>query len=198
MYRLETERLRIRSLTNADFTAVPRILDIELTEPEDEPDLEARKRWLDWTILGYEQLDALHQPPFGERGVVLKETEELIGLCGFAPCMDRYEQLPGLAHEEVNRPINWTTNEIGLYYAVSPAYQGRGFASEAARALLDYGFGELRLKRIIATTTYDNLASQAVMRKLGMNIRRNPYAEPEWLQIVGVLENPGLQGEHLG
>jgi RimJ/RimL family protein N-acetyltransferase len=198
MYRLETARLVIRSLTHADLTVVHHILDIELSKPENEPDLGARKRWLDWTILGYEQFAALHQPPFGERGVVLKETEDLIGLCGFAPCMDRFEQLPGLAPEEVNRQTNWTTNEIGLYYAISPAYQGRGFASEAARVILDYGFGELGLKRIIATTTYDNLASQAVMRKLGMNIRRNPYTEPEWLQIVGVLENPGLQGEHLG
>lgn len=198
MYRLETERLRIRSLTKADLIAIQRILDFELSGSEDEPGLGARKRWLDWTILGYEQFAVLHQPPFGERGVVLKKTEGLIGLCGFTPCMDRYEQLPGFAPEGEIRPTNWTTTEIGLYYAISPAYQGRGFASEAARALLDYGFGDLRLKRIIATTTYDNLASQSVMRKLGMNIRSNTYAEPEWLQIVGVLENPGLQGEHLG
>lgn len=38
-------------------------------------------------------------------------------------------------------------------------------------------------------TEYDNLASQAVMRKLGMRLERNPLLEPRWLQVVGILEN---------
>jgi len=56
------------------------------------------------------------------------------------------------------------------------------------RAVVDYAFDRLRLKRIIATTAYDNLASIGVMRKLGMRIERNPLPEPRWLQVVGVLE----------
>ena len=31
-----------------------------------------------------------------------------------------------------------------------------------------------------------------VMRKIGMRIERNPYPEPSWLQIVGVLENDAI------
>lgn len=195
MYQLETERLLIRPLTHSDLPSVHRILDVEPSGSGDKLEHAGRKRWLDWTILGYEQFAALHQPPYGERGIALKETGELIGLCGFAPCLDRYEQLPGLAPGVQDGPVAWTTNEIGLYYAVASAHQGQGCASEAARALAAYAFGELRLRRIIATTTYDNPASQAVMRKLGMRIERNPYPQPEWLQIVGVLENPALTGD---
>jgi hypothetical protein len=50
-------------------------------------------------------------------------------------------------------------------------------------------FKQLRLRRIIATTEYSNVASQGVMQKLGMTIARNPLPKPSWLQIVGILEN---------
>ncbi|MER6156462.1 GNAT family N-acetyltransferase [Streptomyces sp. NPDC001868] len=49
---------------------------------------------------------------------------------------------------------------------------GHGYATEAARAVLDFGFGRLRLPEILAVTTATNLRSQAVMRRLGMT--RNP------------------------
>ncbi len=58
--------------------------------------------------------------------------------------------------------------------------------------MLDYAFGEMRLKRIVATTTYDNTASIGVMRKLGMQIERNPQDDPPWLQVVGLLNHPNL------
>lgn len=45
---------------------------------------------------------------------------------------------------------------------------GRGLASEGARALLDHGFGPVRLDRVVADTAVDNLASRGVMRRLGM------------------------------
>jgi hypothetical protein len=61
-----------------------------------------------------------------------------------------------------------------------------------ARALVDHAFEHLRLERLVATTTYVNAASIAVMRKLGMRIERNPYPSPPWLQVVGVLHHPRL------
>ena len=42
----------------------------------------------------------------------------------------------------------------------------------------------------MATTEYDNHASQAVMRKLGMTLTRNPHSEPELMQVVGVKYAP--------
>ena len=76
-----------------------------------------------------------------------------------------------------------------MFYAIAPAHQHKGFASEAAQALVDYAFKTLNLKRIVATTSYDNSGSMGVMRKLGMHIERNPLPEPSWMQIVGILEN---------
>jgi len=78
---------------------------------------------------------------------------------------------------------------IGFFYAISPSHPRRGYASEAAQALVNYAFQKLHLKHIIATTDYDNLASLGVMRKLGMRVEKNPRSDPPWLQAVGILEN---------
>ena len=58
------------------------------------------------------------------------------------------------------------TFEIG--WVMHPDYQRQGYATEAARALLNYGFQELHLHRIIATCQPENPASFRVMEKLGM------------------------------
>ncbi len=87
------------------------------------------------------------------------------------------------------------TPEVGLYHALGTARQGKGYATEAASALASYAFETIRLRRIVATTTYDNSASIAVMRRLGMHIECNPYPEPSWMQVVGILENPLSEGD---
>ncbi len=58
------------------------------------------------------------------------------------------------------------TYEIG--WVVHPAYQRQGYTTEAAAALLHYGFEELALHRIIATCQPENVASYRVMEKIGM------------------------------
>jgi RimJ/RimL family protein N-acetyltransferase len=176
-----------------DLDRIHQILDVELQDaglgtvgPEVR---DQRARWLEWTILGHEQFASLHQPPYGERAVVLKLAGRLIGACGFVPCLDRFEQLPSFSASPATSPVAFATAEVGLYYAISPTYRRQGYATEAARAMLDYAFRELNLKRVVATTTYDNAASIGVMRKLGMRIERNPFPDPPWLQIVGIREN---------
>lgn len=82
--------------------------------------------------------------------------------------------------------------EFGLFYAVSKNYQKLGFATEAVFAMKTFAFEKLLVKRIIATTTYDNQASIGVMSKLGMHLKKNPHPSPPWLQIVGFLDNPLL------
>ncbi|MEO0395113.1 MAG: GNAT family N-acetyltransferase [Cyanobacteria bacterium P01_A01_bin.137] len=56
--------------------------------------------------------------------------------------------------------------EIGWHFR--PASWGYGYATEAARAILNYGFSELTLPTIYAVTTPDNIRSQQVMARLGM------------------------------
>lgn len=48
---------------------------------------------------------------------------------------------------------------------------GQGFASEAAKACVAYGFGQLALRQIVSFTAVPNLRSQAVMQRIGMRRR---------------------------
>src|SRR5262249_43815522 len=136
----------------------------------------------------YTELAKLYQPPYGERAIVLSQTQQLIGAVGFVPCLNAFSLLPSL------RPMcadaaRLSSTEFGLFWAVSPVYQRQGYATEAASAMVDFAFRELRLHRIVATTTYGNRASRRVMEKLGMRIETNPYPDPPWLQVVGILDN---------
>ncbi len=58
--------------------------------------------------------------------------------------------------------------------------------------MVEHAFGALNLKRIIATTAFDNDRSIRMMGRLGMTIARNPSEEPPWMQVVGLLYNPKL------
>ncbi len=73
---------------------------------------------------------------------------------------------------------------------------GSKIADEAALAerrewleLIDFAFRQLRVKHLIATAEHDNAASIGVRRKLGTAIAQNPFPEPPWLQVVGILPN---------
>ena len=150
------------------------------------------QRWLEWTTLSYGELARLHQPPYGDRAISLRQSDQLIGICGLVPCLDAFGQLPSFVGSSSNVGESLSSTAFGLYWAVAPSQQRRGYATEAGRALIDHAFGRLKLDRIVATTTYNNLASIGVMQKLGMQIDRNPYPDPPWLQVVGVLSHPSL------
>jgi RimJ/RimL family protein N-acetyltransferase len=186
---LETARLRVRPLTLDDLDDIHRLLDVELRGAfgsEDAKTREERRQWLRWTILGYEEFARLFQPPYGERAIVLRATGRLIGACGFVPCLNAFGLLPGFAPTE---PGGLYTAEFGLFYAIAPAHQRQGYASEAVKAMIDWAFAELRLRRIVATTGRRNVASIGVMRRVGMRVVENPHPEPPWLQVVGILEH---------
>ncbi|MDX3238508.1 GNAT family N-acetyltransferase [Streptomyces sp. ME03-5709C] len=100
---------------------------------------------------------------FDERGygwwaVEVRASGEFVGFAG----LDR-----------VDEGLPFTGVEIGWRLA-HPAW-GKGYATEAARAVLAFGFGTLALPEILAVTTVGNLRSQAVMRRIGMT--RHPLGE---------------------
>jgi RimJ/RimL family protein N-acetyltransferase len=189
---LETPRLWVRPFVIEDLEDAYQLFDVDLRaaelHSEKFEDIGERARWLQWSVLNYEQLAYLNQPPYGDRAIVLKSTGQLIGACGYVPCLNAYEQLPGFHSHQGSPAGHLYSPEFGLFYAIASAYRRQGFAAEAAQALVDYAFDRLSLRRIIAETDYDNDASTGVMRKLGMRILRNPLADPPWLQVVGVLE----------
>jgi len=73
-------------------------------------------------------------------------------------------------------PDDFQTVEIG--YSVLPAFRGRGYATEAARALIDWGFAQPGVQRIVANCLADNAASIRVLEKAGM---RQTGRDPEGL-----------------
>jgi RimJ/RimL family protein N-acetyltransferase len=70
------------------------------------------------------------------------------------------------------RPSTGAPGEAILGYRLRRAAWGNGYAIEGARALIDVGFAELGVRRVVATTYEDNVASRRVMEKLGMTLVR--------------------------
>jgi [ribosomal protein S5]-alanine N-acetyltransferase len=116
--------------------------------------------------------------------IVGRDTRALLGAIGLAPA-------PRFARAE-------------LGYWIGKPFWGRGYCTEAARALLRYGFVVLDLNRIHASHFARNPASGRVMRKIGMiheglarqHVRRRDRFED--LELYGILKNewsedaPGL------
>lgn len=105
--------------------------------------------------------------------VCLKETGKMIGHVYFA---------------QVDPP-EFLTWEIG--YIFNPAFWGKGYATEACRRILRYGFEELGAHRITAGCSPHNPPSWRLLERLGMRreahekqfgfFHRTPEGEPIWL-----------------
>lgn len=185
-----TERLIIREFRPADLGEIYRILDVELKfidSKQQDSSIAQRKKWLEWTIQSYEQNRLQLNPPFGDHAIVLKDSLQLIGTCGFVPVLaplgliPYYRYISDISDTERNYP------EVGLFFAISSHYQCRGFAHEAAMALMNYGFDKLKLQRIVGITHMYNNPSIAVLKRLGMRVEMLP--DHKWMQVVGIAEN---------
>jgi ribosomal-protein-alanine N-acetyltransferase len=90
---------------------------------------------------------------FGIWAIADKQTDALLGRCGL-----------NLITE---------TSEVEVDFVIAPKYWRNGFATEAAKAALIYGFETLDLDRIIALSKPENTASRKVMEKIGMHFVKN-------------------------
>jgi RimJ/RimL family protein N-acetyltransferase len=79
------------------------------------------------------------------------ETGQLVGDVGLSPAEDE----PGV---------------IKIGYTMSPTFQGRGYATEAVAALVDYAFGTLGAEVVRAYASAENLPSIRVAEKVGMQL----------------------------
>ena len=154
--RIETERLIMRPLLLKDFEAVkkcyldPRMLDYEEKEYSSEKNLKeelerAEKCWM------LPNLSLCHF------AICLKETEEIIG---HLPLMntDAYESEEN-CEDQTGHSIGW-----GIAYE----YQKQGYATEAAKAVVEWAKSFLKMNRLWAYADKENKASIHVMKKLGM------------------------------
>ena len=89
---------------------------------------------------------------FGLYLVEMKDGNEPIGLCGFV----KRDTLP----------------DVDLGFAFLPAFWGKRYAFEAASGVMAYGRNVLRLARVVAITTPDNLASIRLLERLGFAFER--------------------------
>ncbi len=60
-----------------------------------------------------------------------------------------------------------TSRRLELGYVIGRSYWGQGYATDALRCLLNYVFGVMRIRRVEAEVNTENVASSAVLRKLG-------------------------------
>lgn len=150
MIVIETDRLILRHLSLADLD----LLAAMYADPLFMHFLgEARTReetrsGIEWAIGQYETRG------YSFYATVLKEEDRLIGRCG-------------LLHQVIDRQ-----EEPEVAYGLAPAYWGRGLATEAARAIKEYGFRQFGFPRLISIIDPENYASQRVAEKNGMQRER--------------------------
>jgi len=189
---LETARLTIRPLQRDDLADCHALFKgigwFDPAMPEAEI-LERRRSWLLWAVDNTRELARLNQPPLGERAIVDRATGRFIGLVGFVPSTVPLGQLPSFG-ATAKAPHSL---ELGMFWAVHPERQGKGIAAEAAAAMLAYAFERLGMPRVVATTEYDNLASRAVMRRIGMTVESNPFPDPFYFQAMGWMDAEARQ-----
>ena len=94
---------------------------------------------------------------YGRWLVILKETSEPIGWCGL-----KY-------HED--------EKFVDLGYRFMQRYWGRGYATEASRPCMDYGFNVVKLDRIVGRVMKGNTASINVLTKMGMTFLKEDLCE---------------------
>lgn len=146
---LETERLLLRPFTLADESAMyalasdPEIARFVRFEAHRSP--AETRAFLELVLEHYEQGD-----PFAW-AIVLREDERLIGSCGF------------VSHSAARKSA-----EIG--YWLGRPYWGKGYAVEAARALVTCGFEQMGLECVEAKCFLANRAGRRVIEKLGMKL----------------------------
>jgi ribosomal-protein-alanine N-acetyltransferase len=149
---IETERLLLRRLVPGDLDALFALYrdpEVRRYFPEGTLTYEETKEELEWIIKVY-----YGQHGYGLWATVHKVTGRFIGRCGLIP---------------------WTIEgraEVEVAYLLARAYWGQGLATEAAQAILGYGFERLQMSRLICLIDAENTASKRVAEKIGMVFER--------------------------
>ena len=168
MIVIETPRLQLREMTPADRPALCRILqDSEVMYAYNGPfSDEEVDEWLERQLARYRQYG------YGLWAVVLKATGEMIGQCGLT-----LQQWNGREMLEAG-------------YLFQRSHWHQGYATEAARACMDYAFGTLNSPIVCSIIRDNNLPSQQVALRNGMTRRPGVMVKhyrgagmPHWLFV---------------
>ncbi|HXG94506.1 MAG TPA: GNAT family N-acetyltransferase [Blastocatellia bacterium] len=143
---IETDRLRLRPFTMDDLDRIHYIWNDSGVRKflwDDEP---VSREFAESVIA--QSIKSFNRSGIGLWAIMWKDDDELIGFCGLRESGE--------------------TTKIEILYGLLPEHWGKGIATEAARAMLRYGFEELGLKLICAGADPPNRASFRVMEKTGM------------------------------
>lgn len=146
---LKTDRLILRGMRVSDaddmyaYACRPSVTEFLTWSPHQS--VEETREYLTYVGQRYRTGD------FYDWAVLHRESGHMIGTCGFT---------------SFNCPAD--SAEIG--YVLNPAYQGQGYATEAVRRVLSFGFEELQLHRIEAHFIEGNHASRRLMERVGMTL----------------------------
>lgn len=120
------------------------------------------------------------------RALAIERSE---GLDFLAVATKINNQLVGHLYFKQIEPAEFDTWELG--YIFNPRFQNQGYATESARALVEYAFAQLGAHRVVAHCNPENIASWRVMEKIGMTregllhqnifFKRDPSGKPIWI-----------------
>jgi len=159
--RIETERLLLREFESTDWQAMLAYWNDERYQRfyEEPKDQEAAVR---------ELLDRF----------VVSQTEEPRRMWQLAITDPRSGRLIGNCGIRVKNPVH---REANTGWELDPNVWGHGYATEAARAILGFGFGELGMHRVWAECNAENVRSVRVMERLGMR-REAHFRKHQWFR----------------
>ena len=145
---LQTQRLSLRELTFDDADFIFQLLNSEgwlrFIGQRNIKTIEDAKNYI-----AQSAMKSYHENGFGLYLVELIDDKTAVGLCGL------------LKRDYLDAP------DIG--YAYLPQFWGKGYAVEAASAIKDYAFNELKFTKLQAITSIENAMSQKVLTKIGLN-----------------------------
>jgi len=141
----ETERLELREFNDEDISVLHTIFsDAETMKYYPSPfNLEQTKNWIEKNKQRY------REDGYGLWAVCLKESKELIGDCGLV------------------KQIVDGKNEVEVGYHIHKKYWSKGYATEAAKGCVEYGFAHLELEKLISIIDPKNGPSIRVAEKNG-------------------------------
>ncbi len=152
----ETERLQHRAIIIDDAEAFFALnSDPDVMHYTGEPPLQSLDEARN-AILTYPDFETVG---YGRWACILKASGGFIGFCGL-------KYLPEL-------------DAVDLGYRFFPEYWGRGLATEACRACIEFGFETLKLDQIIGLVLPENAASIRVLEKVGMQLAGEITTEGE-------------------
>ena len=167
MFQLTTERLLLRHFDLQDAEPIYQVFgDVEVMRFSDGLKTKAWvQNWLHLCLERYQNWG------FGPYAAVEQGNQAVIGYCG----LFAFPNIDGQAETEIG-------------YRLARSAWGQGYATEAGRAVRDYAFDTLGVKRLIAMIDPSNLASIRVAEKIGMKYEKDimlkGYTHPDHIYVI--------------